>query len=474
VESEVWELFHPSIAPHDGDLHAYLDRVLTRCVSLFDASGASIFLKDGERSYRLITQLGIDPPIPTGALITEGEGIAGACLELREPLLIHDVQAQIVFTGKQIQTRRRLGSAVVVPLIITQGETIGVLNVSRSAGEGDFTQPDLSKAASLAHQVALAIATGRLLAETKRTNEVLTGLMECVPAAVLAIRPDGSIQNANALGRALEQSAPKWLTGDMQVGRTRFTDPDTDQMWKIDCVSAGDGLLVFADNITDENKQAEEEERLRRLAEIGQLSATVAHEIRNPLTGIRAAVQMLVEDPSQAAELGDIVDQEVMRLSALCEEFLDLARPANINLQPIKMSELIRPIIQLEKPVAEVAAVGLVVVGPETTNLVKMDGNRVQQVLRNLLRNAVQACQPGDSCTLRYGDDWFEVQDSGCGMSHATMQKLFVPFYTTNKNGTGLGLSSSKKIIEAHGGNLNVKSELGIGTIFRVELGRAA
>jgi signal transduction histidine kinase len=474
VESEVWELFHPSIAPHDGDLRAYLDRVLTRCVSLFDASGASIFLKQGGDTYSLMTQVGIDPPIPLDAVVSEGEGIAGACLKLQEPLLVQDVRDQIVFSGTLVQPRRHLGSAMVVPLSISNLESIGVLNVSRNAGERQFNQPDLAKAASLAHQVALAIATGRLVAETKQTNAVLTELMESIPSAVLSVGPDGSILNANAFGRQLAERKPVWLDGHMRTGRFRFTEEDTQEIWKVDSVAVGEGTLVIAENITDESRQADEEERLRRLAEIGQISARVAHEIRNPLTGIRAAVQMLVEDPSQATELGDIVDNEVMRLSALCEEFLDMARPAQIVLKPLKMNELILPVVRLERPVAELAGIELNIDGPKECKFVALDGNRVQQVLRNLLRNALQACKPGQSCTLRYGDEWFEVEDGGCGMSHAAMKNLFVPFYTTSEKGTGLGLSTSKNIVEAHGGTLEVKSEPGVGSTFRVELGRAA
>jgi signal transduction histidine kinase len=183
---------------------------------------------------------------------------------------------------------------------------------------------------------------------------------------------------------------------------------------------------------------------------------------------------MLVQDPSQSAELGDIVDREVMRLSSLCEEFLDLARPAHIDLKPEKMVDLVTPVVQLEKPVAELEGISLLVEGPNKCNEVELDGGRIQQVLRNLLRNALQACTPGQSCILRYGDDWFEVEDSGRGMSLAEMKNLFVPFYTTTEKGTGLGLSTSKKIVEAHGGRLDVRSEPGIGTTFRVDLGRAA
>ena len=337
-----------------------------------------------------------------------------------------------------------------------------------------FGQPHLAAAASLAHQVALAISTGRLLAETKQAYQWLSGLMECVPAAVLALRPDNTIQEANIQGKQLADKPPTWLGSDLPFGRTKIVDSDSERVWRVDCLPAGEGRVVIAEDITEQEQEAEQAERLRRLAEIGQMSATVAHEIRNPLTGIRAAVQMLLEAPDQAQELGEIIDQEVMRLSTLCEDFLDLARPTNLKLKPAKLSEIVTRVVKLEHPVAEQAGVTLIIKGPSETGDVRMDASRVEQVLRNLIRNAIQACEPGATCTLRYDQHMFEIEDTGSGMSAKTLQNLFVPFYTTKPQGTGLGLSTSRKIVEAHGGKLLVHSVLGQGTKFTVELGRAA
>jgi signal transduction histidine kinase len=232
--------------------------------------------------------------------------------------------------------------------------------------------------------------------------------------------------------------------------------------------------VVVAEDITEQENAAEEAARLRRLAEIGQMSAAVAHEIRNPLTGIRAATQMLVCNTDQSKELAEIIDDEVMRLSNLCEDFLDFARPIALRMKRCRLSKIVARVVRLERPVAESSGVSILTDGPEETDEVVLDGQRVEQVLRNLLRNAIQACEPGRSCTIRYWSNGFEVEDQGSGMSSTTLRNLFVPFYTTKPKGTGLGLSNTRKIVEAHGGKLTVYSVVGEGSKFTVVLGRAA
>jgi signal transduction histidine kinase len=474
VEPEVWELFHPSIAPSDGDMYAYLERIVEKCTPLFDAAGASIFLRRDDGRFHLEAQFGTVPPIPENAIITPGEGVAGACIDLAEPLLVKDVRSEIVFKGRLIQPRADVGSAMVVPLIVPHGAVLGVMNVTRRQGDPDFSHPDLARAASLAHQVALAVSAARLLAETKQAQAWLAGLMECVPAAVLVISADGSIAEANRQGKAILDERPEWLNPDLTCGRSKVFDANTNKVWRLDCLPAGDGRVLIVEDVTEQENEAEETARVRRLAEIGQMSAAVAHEIRNPLTGIRAATQLLIQNPEQNSELAEIIDEEVMRLSNLCEDFLEFARPLTLKMRSSTMSHLVKKIARLEKPVADQLGIRLLLAGDDETPEIGMDANRVEQVLRNLLRNAIQACEPGGTCTIRYRADGFEVEDTGSGMSPTTLRNLFVPFYTTKPKGTGLGLSNTRKIVEAHGGKLSVHSVLGEGSKFVVQLGRAA
>ena len=105
-------------------MKAYLGRIIDRCIPLFDASGVSIFLDNEDEQFHLMAQSGVEPPIPSDAVVRKGEGVAGACVELREPLLVKDVQSEIVFTGRHIQRRPHLGSAMIVPLIVPHGPVI--------------------------------------------------------------------------------------------------------------------------------------------------------------------------------------------------------------------------------------------------------------------------------------------------------------------------------------------------------------
>jgi nitrogen-specific signal transduction histidine kinase/PAS domain-containing protein len=455
-------------------MRAYLERVLRRCTPLFAASGGSIFLKHADGVFRLETQHGIEPPIPEDATVDRGRGVAGACLDLETPLLVKDVQSESTFQGRAIEPRRELGTAMVVPLIVPDGTPIGVLNLSRKAGEPDFGQQDLEMAASLAHQVALAVGSAQLLATSEQNHAWLRGLMECMPSAVLALDPDGAILEANENGKQLLEQKPGWLTHDLTLGRNKITDPESHQIWRIDCLEAGHGRVVIAEDVTDQEYEAEMNARVRRLAEIGQMSAAVAHEIRNPLTGIRAAAQMLIQYPDQGPELAEIIDDEVARLNNLCEDFLDFARPLALERKPARLSDMVHRVVKLESAVAAQTGVEVVFEGPSETPEINIDLGRVEQVLRNLLRNAIQACQPGDKCILRLRNSAFDVEDTGSGMSEKTLKNLFVPFYTTKPKGTGLGLSTSRKIVEAHGGSMEVASRLGEGTRFTVDLRRAA
>lgn len=474
MSAEVWKLFDPAIAPRDGDMSAYLERVLQRCTPLFAASGASIFLKHDDDVYRLEAQFGIEPPIPEAASINPGRGVAGACLDLGRPLIVNDVRSESIFKGRAIEPRRELGSAMVVPLIVPDGAPIGVLNLSRKAGEPGFGQEDLGRAASLANQIALAVGSGQLLAWSEQSHAWLRGLMECIPAAVLALDPGGEIEEANEHGKQVLEQRPEWLSHDIPPGRSKIQDPETRQIWRIDCIQAGEGRVLIAEDVTEQEFEAEMNARMRRLAEIGQMSAAVAHEIRNPLTGIRAAAQMLIQYPEQAQELAEIIDDEVARLNKLCEDFLDFAKPLQLEKRPARLTDMIHRVVKLEGTVAKQAGVELTYEGPVESPEICVDLGRVEQVLRNLLRNAIQACEPGDTCTLRLKGHAFEVEDTGSGMSERTMRNLFVPFFTTKPKGTGLGLSTSRKIVEAHGGSMDVESRPGEGTKFIVDLRRAA
>jgi signal transduction histidine kinase len=208
----------------------------------------------------------------------------------------------------------------------------------------------------------------------------------------------------------------------------------------------------------------------RRLAEIGQMTAAIAHEIRNPLAGMRAAAQVLKSLEGEAAELGGIVVEEVDKLDRLCTEFLDFARPLEIRPEPAALGLLVRRVAEMHHPEFQEKGVRLDWESSDEEPKMNLDRLRIEQVCRNLLRNALQACAPGGAVLVKAVGGVIEVRDDGTGMDEEQLARLFVPFFTTKPQGTGLGMSVVKKIVEAHGGHIEVESGPGQGSCIRIRL----
>jgi len=218
--------------------------------------------------------------------------------------------------------------------------------------------------------------------------------------------------------------------------------------------------------------EIKEAERLRRLAEIGQMTATIAHEIRNPLTGIRSAAQMVREDISEADEFLGVIEEEVLKLNELCEQFLEFAKPLQLNLEPTDLSELVETVINLQRQDFLSEGVELTVETGSNEPKINLDNRRIEQVVHNLLRNARQACRKGGRVRVSVKGLELKIEDDGVGMTEEQREKLFTPFFTTKSNGTGLGLSNVRRILDAHKASVVVETEFGEGSRFTVEFER--
>ncbi|MCB0166180.1 MAG: response regulator [Anaerolineae bacterium] len=214
-----------------------------------------------------------------------------------------------------------------------------------------------------------------------------------------------------------------------------------------------------------------------KLAALGRLTASLAHEINNPLQALRSGLRLLSRpqlDEAKRQHYVATLAQEVERLITLTRQTLDFARPGQAGRQPTDLNELLRNTLalvgkQLQQKRIE-AKVTLAVGLP----LVKVTPDHIKQVLINLILNAIDAMSNGGllNLTTAYLPDKnqfvIRVQDSGGGMSTEVMAQLFEPFFSTKETGTGLGLSISYAIIEAHGGRIEVQSTLGVGSIFSI------
>jgi len=238
------------------------------------------------------------------------------------------------------------------------------------------------------------------------------------------------------------------------------------------------GSVILFRDLTEIRQLKAEIARSQRLASIGSLAAGVAHEIRNPLSSIKGFATYfkakLRGDPEDS-RTADIMIQEVERLNRVIRQLLDLSRPMEIEKKPTRLEPLIEHTVRL----ADVHArkKGIIVrteFSPEAP-AVFADPDRIKQVLLNLCLNAIEAMQAGGNLTLtlgRYNEKMarLDVSDTGAGVPRGDLENIFDPYYTTKSSGTGLGLAIVHRIVEAHGGEIRVRSESGRGTTFTMLL----
>lgn len=209
-----------------------------------------------------------------------------------------------------------------------------------------------------------------------------------------------------------------------------------------------------------------------KLALVGQLAAGAAHEIRNPLTSVRGFIQLLQKEleGTPKAEYINIIIDEIDRVNTIINEFLKLAKPALPNRNPADLRELWEDLHLLVESEAFLKNINIVEDFDKTTPRVLIDCEQIKQVLINVIRNSFEAMAEGGSLTVRAynlekeGQVCLEISDTGQGMDEETVKRIFIPFFTTKDNGTGLGLAVSSAIMESHGGRMEIKSELDQGT----------
>ena len=291
------------------------------------------------------------------------------------------------------------------------------------------------------------------------------------------------------------------------------------------------GRVVIFQDVTDVVAMETSLTRSERLAAVGELSAKIAHEIRNPLASISGSIQILASEQEvegESARLMGIVVRETDRLNDLITDFLRYARPAPTVTRPVNVDQLIDDLVEMLEPTLPGGIELRVDIKPG--HWIECDADQMMQMLWNLCLNAIQSMSEGgelklsvsswergatqeESASFRKGttqgsvsktagggsedsdspessvsdvssgptngvaqgrgeSTWLEIEvsDTGCGISEEVLDKIFEPFFTTKQRGTGLGLSTAHRIVENHGGELQLDSQLGEGTVFRIRL----
>ncbi|NWF99136.1 MAG: PAS domain S-box protein [Nitrospirae bacterium] len=241
---------------------------------------------------------------------------------------------------------------------------------------------------------------------------------------------------------------------------------------------AGDqkGFIVVFQDLTKIKQLEAEIQRKEQLATIGELSSSIAHEIRNPLASLKGSIQMLKEGTfpeSHREKLMGIALTEMDRLNRIVTDFLIYSRPSPLNRDNVNICALLDTTIEILK---NSASENKVLINRQYSNHIEIvaDSGKLQQVFLNLGLNAVEAMPDGGELTVAVSDknDTIEIdfKDTGTGIEEKNLKKIFYPFFTTKEQGTGLGLAIAYRIIEEHKGAINLETVHGSGTTFKIIL----
>ncbi len=404
------ELSHALIA--NFDLPRLLDLIVTTAMEVTDAERGSVMLLDPEQNVLTIKAAkGIDDEIVQKTRLKLGEGIAGHVAFTGKPLLLSRTEED-----KRLQSLRKrddeLSSAISVPLRIEE-RIVGTLNVSESTRPNQFRDEDLRALTLFADQAALALEKAQLYRDSQRQLEKLLSVLD-------------------------------------ELGRTQ-------------------AQLIHSE----------------KLASLGVLAGGVAHEINNPLMVILGRTELMLMDQSMGDETKkdlETVRHETERIGHIVQNLLTFSRKSRQEkIESVGVNDVLERTLMLSE---HQLTVGNVEVQKELDpELPSIDANagQLQQVFMNLIINAHHAMPDGGRLTVKTGtipDDrvFIEIADTGFGISPEDINRIFDPFFTTKDEGkgTGLGLAVSRNIVENHGGEIGVHSQLGTGTTFRVVLPRVA
>jgi two-component system sensor histidine kinase FlrB len=335
----------------------------------------------------------------------------------------------------------------------------------------------------------LAVANSELrrqLEEKAALSQRLKLLLDALPAGVVVLDRDGCVVEANPAAQRLLGEIPLATRWDDLAGQL-FKPSDTPQEWElatgrlVNLVSspfdASGGRIVLLSDITEAHELQRQLERHQRLSSMGEMAASLAHQLRTPL-----ATALLYTANLTKKNLGDddrvrFAEKSLARLKhleQLIQDMLLFVRGGSVAEEEVLVSSLLVELRQTIEP--QLHQHGIVFEVKDNAGGVMLAGSRkaLTGALLNLLENAMQACAAGGAIQLdakQVADNVvISVSDSGRGMDAATQERLFQPFFTTRIEGTGLGLAIVRGVVETHGGRIEVESELDKGSRFSIWL----
>ncbi|ETW99106.1 MAG: hypothetical protein ETSY1_16175 [Candidatus Entotheonella factor] len=406
---------------------------------------------------------------------------------------------------------------VIGPLVL-DGRNIGAISLARDSHQGRLVEFEVELIRMVLEYLGMAVKNSQLYGEIKETKGYLENLINSAGDAIITVDTEGLITSWNAAAERIfclsyeeaihhhlstlypgEQQRVPWLfdvMNDCQIKHfeTRLQQRDGSP---IECsltlsplFGAHDdvvGVLAMIKDVTQDKKLREQLMQSEKLSALGEMAAGVAHNFKNILGTILGYTEYLLEAPDDQAEIEDglvIIEKAARDATQVVQRIQTYARGSSDadDFEPTDLRQLVKETVDVTRPIWKEQAqqqghMKVIDVNLELDDipLVRSRAAEIREVVTNLIINAVDAMVQGGSLTLSTYEEGdyacIRVTDTGPGMTEEVQRRVFDPFFTTKGNkGTGLGLSVSHTQLKGHGGHIDMKSELGVGTSFTIKL----
>ncbi|MFQ5611657.1 MAG: ATP-binding protein [Anaerolineae bacterium] len=408
---------------------------------------------------------------------------------------------------RQDEAVARQAVAICLPLV-TKNRILGLLTAETAVSAPPFGYLALDVLTILGGQLAIAVENINLFERVESLRTFNENIIENMTNGLIALDLSGSVTAFNRAAAELIGLSSEAVVGqpvdvispqsgelveafrqtldhrlpsvhrEVTINRDGKPTPASASVSLLrDGSNAVAGVVGLVEDLTELKALEAERRRLDRLAALGEMSAVVAHEIRNPIAAVAAGVKYITRHMGE--ELPDskgvqMILDEIDRINRILEDILFVARPLHLNLEALALPALIDDVISRYRSQIEKSNICLKTEYQDNLPRVQGDRTRLEQVFTNLLMNTIQAMPEGGDINLQVTASgskvYVSMQDSGPGIPSDVLPRIFEPFFTTKAKGTGLGLTVAHRVIEEHNGSIKADSAQGHGTTFLIAL----
>jgi PAS domain S-box-containing protein len=508
---------------HITDLERLLDFMLHAICEMFQVNKAAVLLLEPARSlFRVRASLGIEEVRIRNLALKLEEGLAGWLLRYNQILRREEVELS-GFTREGalvVQQMEALDAKISAPLL-TKGRLVGILCLGNKVTGRPFSDSDVEQLSMVGNYAAVAVENSLLYRELSLQKKYNENILKSIGSGVVAIDHLGKITTYNPaaermlavsreeiLGKSVQKLGSvfadlllRTLDGSETFSRREVTHPMSKAPLGVSTSPLRDeanrirgAIMVFTD--LTETKELEARTRdLERLRFWSALANRMAQEIRNPLVAVKTFAQLLPERYAEEEfreQFFSVVMGEIDRLHLITERLMEFAMPRESRPVRQDINQVVESALQSRAPWIEAKKLRLVKQLASDPIFVSADREHLEKALCHLLDNGLEASTEGGKLRLRtqrvrppatragrapagfpqVQRDWAEilVEDAGCGIPRDQMGEIFSPFFTTKVKGMGFGLPIAQRIIQDHGGRIEVDSEPGKGSRFRILL----